>query len=181
MLNIAAIQTRHGKQQSQLHTTRTGTQGNSPQLDVSFKVGTVLVAIDAKSIPVSPGYRAYGYEALKTRWKKFAGDAGHEGYVDKADQQALELSSHPRGTNYDLLAAGYTHVLTILCSPFPEYIDTEDPSYYLHEDLPRIATPQELRELLADTDETQLKSIPFTRRLLEDAPTTTRPEDATGQ
>lgn len=135
------------------------------ELDVSFKVGTVLVAIDAKSIPISPGYRAYDYGALKTRWEKFAGDAKHKGYVKAADEQADKISRHPSGTNYDLPAQGCTHVLTILCSPFPEYIDTEDPNYYLRDDLPRIATPPELAAFLSDTNEAQLKALPFTRRL----------------
>lgn len=137
------------------------------ELDASFRVGTVLVAIDAKSIPLSPGYQRYQYGALKTRWEKFAGDARHEGYIEKADKQARALAQHPRGTNYDLPSDGFTHVVTLLCSTHPEYVDTDDPNYYLRANLPRIATPQELRNFLAETDEAELKALPFTRHLAD--------------
>ena len=135
------------------------------ELDASFGVGSVLVAVDAKSIPISLGHRRYQYGALRTRWEKFAGDGKHKGYVEKADEQADKLARHPRGINYDLVAAGYTHVVTLLCSAVPEFVDTDDPNFYVHDDLPRIATPQELRRFLAETNETELKSLPFARRL----------------
>lgn len=135
------------------------------ELDASFGVGSVLVAVDAKSIPLSPGHRRYQYGALKTRWEKFAGDGKNKGYVEKADEQAEKLARYPRGTNYALPAAGYTHVVTLLCGSIPEYVDTDDPNFYVRDDLPRIAAPQELREFLAETDEAELKSLPYARRL----------------
>jgi hypothetical protein len=135
------------------------------ELDASFGVGSVLVAVDAKSIPISLGHRRYQYGALRTRWEKFAGDGKRKGYVQKADGQAEKLARHPRGINYDLSAAGYTHVVTLLCSAVPEFVDTDDPGFYVREDLPRIATPQELRAFLTETDEAELRSLPFARRL----------------
>ncbi len=56
-------------------------------------------------------------------------------------------------------------MVTLLCSAVPEFVDTDDPNFYVHDDLPRIATPQELRRFLAETNDTELKSLPFARRL----------------
>lgn len=129
------------------------------ELDVSVRVGSVLVAIDAKSLQVSPGYRAHVHADLRNRWQKF------ERYVEHADEQAETLANRSRGTNYDLPADGYTHVVTLLCSTVPEYIDSDDPNFFVKEDLPRVATPSELRDYLAEAAEEELKALPFARRL----------------
>ncbi len=129
------------------------------ELDVSVRVGSVLVAIDAKAIHVPPGYRRFVHADLRNRWQKF------ERYVKHADEQAEKLVQQPRGTNYDLLADGYTHVVTLLCSTVPEYVDTDDPNYFITDDLPRVATPPELRNYLAEVAEEDLKSLPFTQRI----------------
>lgn len=129
------------------------------ELDASVRVGSVLVAIDAKSLQISPGYRGYVHADLRNRWQKF------ERYVGHADEQAETLAGRPRGTNYDLPADGYTHVVTLLCSTVPEYIDSNDPNFFVKEDLPRVATPPELRNYLAEATEEDLKALPFARRI----------------
>lgn len=141
------------------HQPPGGRKEQVAELDVSIRVGSVLVAIDAKSIRVSSGYRKYRYGALKTRWQKF------ERYVEEADEQADKLSHHPRGTNYDLLAGGYTHVVTLLCSAMPEYIDTDDENFYVRSDLPRVAAPLEMRSFLNEVAEEELKALPFAKQL----------------
>lgn len=130
------------------------------ELDASVRVGSVLVAIDAKSLQVSPGYRSYVHADLRNRWQKF------ERYVEHADLQAGTLAGRPRGTNYDLPADGYTHVVTLLCSTVPEYVDSDDPNFFVKEDLPRVATPLELRDYLAEVTEEELKELPFARRIV---------------
>jgi len=127
------------------------------ELDASVKVGSVLVAIDAKSLQVSPGYRAHVHADLRNRWQKF------ERYVEHADGQAETLAGRPRGSNYDLTGDGYTYVVTLLCSTVPEYIDSDDPNFFVKEDLPRVATPTELRDYLAEVTEEELKELPFAR------------------
>ena len=129
------------------------------ELDASVRVGSVLVAIDAKSLQVSPGYRAHVHADVRNRWQKF------ERYVEHADGQAETLAERPRGTNYDLLADGYTHVVMLLCSTVPEYIDSDDPNFFVREDLPRVATPSELRDYLAGVTEEELKALPFARSI----------------
>lgn len=129
------------------------------ELDVSVRVGSVLVAIDAKAIHVSPGYRRFVHADLRNRWHKFAG------YVEHADEQSEKLAGRPRGTNYDLLADGYSHVVTLVCSTVPEYLDTDDPNYFVTDDLPRVATPPELRNYLAEVAEADLKALPFARHI----------------
>ena len=129
------------------------------ELDASVRVGSVLVAIDAKSLQVSPGYRAHVHADVRNRWQKF------ERYVEHADGQAETLAGRPGGTNYDLLADGYTHVVTLLCSTVPEYIDSDDPNFFVKEGLPRVATPSELRDYLAGATEEELKSLPFAKRI----------------
>jgi len=129
------------------------------ELDASVRVESVLVAIDAKSLQVSPGYRAHVHADVRNRWQKF------ERYVEHADGQAETLAERPRGTNYDLLVDGYTHVVTLLCSTVPEYIDSDDPNFFVREDLPRVATPSELRDYLAGVTEEELKALPFARSI----------------
>ncbi len=129
------------------------------ELDASVRIGSVLVAIDAKSLQVSPGYRGYVHADLRNRWQKF------ERYVEHADGQAEMLARQPRGTNYDLLADGYTHIVTLLCSTVPEYVDSDDPNFFVKEDLPRVATPSEMRDYLAEVTEEELKALPFARRV----------------
>lgn len=125
------------------------------ELDVSVKIGSVLVAVDAKSIQISPGYRGYAHADLRNRWQKF------ERYVEQADKLAQQTS----GTNYDLLAEGYTHVVTLLCSTVPEFVDTDDPNFFVTGNVPRVATPPELRDYLAETSEEELKTLPFAKRI----------------
>lgn len=128
-------------------------------LDVSVRVGSVLVAIDAKAIQVSPGYRRYVHADLRNRWQKF------EQNVQHGDEQAYKLARQPKGTNYDLVADGYTHVVTLLCSTVPEFIDTDDENFYIRDDVPRVATPPELRNFLAEATEENLKALPFAKRI----------------
>ena len=47
----------------------------------------------------------------------------------------------------------------------PEYVDTDDPNFYITDDLPRVATPPELRNYLAEVAEKDLKVLPFARRI----------------
>ena len=129
------------------------------ELDASVRVGSVLVAIDAKSLQVSPGYRAHVHADLRNRWQKF------ERYIGHADRQAETLAGRPRGTNYDLTGDGYTHVVTLLCSTVPEYIDSDDPNFFVRDVLPRVATPSELRDYLAEVTEEELKALPFARQI----------------
>lgn len=129
------------------------------ELDVSVKVGSVLVAIDAKAIHVSPGYRRFVHADWRNRWQKF------EQYVEHADEQARKLAAQPRGTNYDLLADGYTHVVMLLCSTVPEYVNSDDPNFFITDDLPRVGTPPELRNYLAEVAEEDLKALLFARRI----------------
>jgi hypothetical protein len=129
------------------------------ELDVSVRVGSVLVTIDAKAIHVSPGYRRFVHADLRNRWHKF------ERYVEHADEQAKKLAAQPRGTNYDLLADGYTHIVTLLCSTVPEFVATDDPNFFITDDLPRVASPPELRYYLAEVAEEDLKALPFARSI----------------
>jgi hypothetical protein len=129
------------------------------ELDTSVRVGSVLIAIDAKSIRISSRFRRYEHAALRNRWQNFVGHVAH------ADEQARNLSRQPRGTNYDLVADGYTHVVTLLCSSTPEFIDTDDPSFYIRRNLPRIATPLELRNFLSETTEDELRALPYARSI----------------
>ena len=80
-----------------------------------------------------------------------------------ANAQADGLTHQPRGKNYDLVADGYTHVVTLVCSTLPEFIDTDEENFYIRDDLPRVATPLELRNFLAEAGEDELKALPFAK------------------
>lgn len=129
------------------------------ELDVSLRVENVLVVVDAKSIRVSQGYRRHEYGALRLRWEKF------EEYVKKADEQANNLAARPKGSNYDLKSEGYTHIVTLLCSAKPEYIDSNEKRFYIYDDLPRVATPLELRDYLSSVTPQELMLLPFAKKI----------------
>lgn len=61
-----------------------------------------------------------------------------------------EIVEQPRGTNCDLPADGHTHIVTLLRSTVPECIDTNDPNFYIRQDLLRVAAPLEFRDFLSD-------------------------------
>lgn len=56
-------------------------------------------------------------------------------------------------------------MVTLLCSTVPEYVDTDDPNFFATDYLPRVATPFELRNYLAEASEEDLKALPFARRI----------------
>jgi hypothetical protein len=136
-----------------------GPKRSIAELDVSLRVENVLVVVDAKSIRVSQGYRRHEYGALRLRWEKF------EEYVKKADEQANNLAARPKGSNYDLKSDGYTHIVTLLCSAKPEYIDSNEKRFYIRDDLPRVATPLELRDYLSAVTPQELMSLPFAKKI----------------
>lgn len=68
-------------------------------------------------------------------------------------------------TSRSFLEKGYTHIVTLVCSTVPEYIDTDDPNFFVSNDLPRVATPPELRNYLVEATEEGLKALPFGKRI----------------
>lgn len=121
------------------------------EADLSFRVGSVYIPIDIKAYLVTVEFDRGDYKAVNARWDYI------KGWVAQADKLGQVLSEKPRGTNYDLLADGFTHVLPIVCSPFHEYIGSRDARYFLTDTIPRVATPAEIAAFLKSTDEATLK------------------------
>ena len=44
-------------------------------------------------------------------------------------------------------------------------MDSDDPNFFVKDDLPRVATPPELRDYLAEATAEKLKALPFARRI----------------
>ena len=71
----------------------------------------------------------------------------------------------PKGDNYDLPALGIDGVLTVVCTPYTEYIPSRVPEFFLTEWVPRVVTPEELRDCLSSCTPDELSTNPRTRRL----------------
>ncbi|GAG53851.1 unnamed protein product, partial [marine sediment metagenome] len=57
------------------------------------------------------------------------------------------LSKTKIGNNY-ALPDETKHILSLVASPFPEYIDTKNDFYFLSQNIPRVCTPREIIELI---------------------------------
>lgn len=129
------------------------------QADCCRLHGSVLVLIDAKAYKVPQAYDRGDYSAVQTR-------VGYlRSWLDQADRLADGLRDNPVGSNFDLHALNVTHILTIVCTPYSEYIPERGSRFFLERDTPRVCTPSELRTYLLGHGPEALARNPNSRRL----------------
>lgn len=129
------------------------------EADVSFRIGPVYIPVDVKSYTVSNELQRGDYGAFSTRQQKI------QDWIRWMNSAGTELSNHPVGDNYDLLSAGITHVLPVVVSTFPESIHRLERRWFLEDDIPRIALPQELAYFLKKATSQQLIEHPGVTRI----------------
>lgn len=118
------------------------TDGTSKQIDASFKVGDSLLIAECRAKG-----KSFGFFRGDTRAIKYRNDFIQRLLWD-IDEKGRWLASRPVGLNYDI--HGFTKVICIGVTPFVEYIPGLSESYWLVKGVPRILTPVELRQMLAD-------------------------------
>lgn len=111
--------------------------GLERDIDVSFWSGNVLFVVECKAFGVPPAFDRGEPVALQTRKEKL--DAA----LSKIDSLCELLSMERKGRNFEL-PAKVTHIVSIVASPFPEYIDSKSDRYFLIPSIPRVCTPEEI-------------------------------------
>lgn len=97
------------------------------------------------------GYDAFKpHEIARSFWNVVPPGGYRNDKIDatlrEVDSKAKWLARNPKGTNYDISRFGST--LPVAVTPFAEYIPSEARFYWLEEGVPRVLTPEELRDLL---------------------------------
>jgi hypothetical protein len=134
-------------------------KSNLGQADCCRLLGSVLVLVDAKAYKIPQAYDRGDYSAVQTR-------SGYlRGWLDQADRLADSLRDNPVGSNYNLHALNVTHVLTIVCTPYSEFIPERSARFFLERDTPRVCTPSELRTYLLGHGPELLARNPNSRQL----------------
>ena len=117
--------------------------GQVKQIDYAASVNTCLVIVECKAVGRSIGFDRGNPEAIQYRMDNVV-----ERALCQVDDKAKWLASHPLGTNYDITR--YDCILPVAVSPFVEFIPTFDTRYWIADDIPRVLTPKELENLLAN-------------------------------
>jgi hypothetical protein len=115
--------------------------GHKMEVDISFCKDQVLFVLECKAFKVSTGFDRGQPKELETRRQKL------EEALDKVETLANMLAKEPRGRNYTI-PDGITHIISIVVSPFPEYVHQRSGRYFLTESIPRICTVEELTKFL---------------------------------
>jgi hypothetical protein len=122
--------------------------GSSKQIDASFAVGTRLFIVECRAWPRSIGFERGQAEAVAQRRRKI------DETLKSADDKAVWLARHPVGRNFDI--SNFSLVMPVGVTTLPEFIPSLFEWYWLRRGIPRVMTPEELEEELAQsTDETQ--------------------------
>lgn len=151
--------------------------GEDVEIDLPLRLGSVFVPVQTKTSVIEQSYEEGEYDSFHRRWesvKKKRQDTDRN-YARKLVENSISREF--------LLSNGITHVLPIVCTPFPEPVVSDRESYWLRwpseETLsesiqlpeatvneamenqswavPRVLTPTELYEFLETTVESELK------------------------
>lgn len=110
-------------------------------IDVSLCSSNVLFVVECKAFGVPPAFDRGEPAALGTRKEKL--DAA----LDQVDGLCELLSMERKGRNFEL-PAKVTHIVSIVASPFPEYVASRGDRYFLTPSIPRVCTPEEIVEFI---------------------------------
>jgi len=119
-----------------------GSDGTSKQIDYSVALDKRLVIVECKAVGKAIAFDRGVPEAIRFRIAKI------DDALKQVDEKASWLKDHLVGTNYDVRQ--FEEVLPVVVTPFPEYVPSLLPHYWLTEVLPRVLTPGELEESLQD-------------------------------
>lgn len=112
----------------------------SEEIDAVLKFNDeILIVVECKSIAMSVGFDIGNEESIEFRKKKMM-EA-----LNQVERKGSWLSKHMFGHGYDLRK--YKYILTVVVSPFVEFINTRSRKYWITENIPRVLTPGELYEL----------------------------------
>jgi hypothetical protein len=112
--------------------------GTSKQIDASFSIGSRLFIVECRATSESIGFLKGKPEAIRQRILKV------ERLLTDVDSKAKWLAAHPEGRNYNIRK--FTEIIPIGVTPFIEFIPSLFEWYWLRKGVPRVLTPDELRD-----------------------------------
>ncbi len=118
-----------------------GNDGTSKQIDYSIKIRNILLVIECKAVAKSIGFERGSINAINYRKEKVVIRS-----IKEAEEKCKWLINHKIGKNYDITSIDY--LLPIGVSTFPEYIHTKDNWFWITKNIPRVLTPDELKDLI---------------------------------
>lgn len=115
--------------------------GDKKQIDCAYAIENHLVIVECKAVNKSIAFDRGDPKALNYRREQVV-----ERSISEIDEKANWLAKNPLGTNYDI--SNFDDILPIAVSPFVEFIHSTNRYYWISKEVPRVLTPQELKELL---------------------------------
>jgi len=120
----------------------TALDGSKRQLDASFIAGDTMFLIESKAFSQKVRVERGDYAALKGRRETLGK------YLDQVESLAAFLLDNPKGRNYQI-PEGIRRFEHCLCTSSVEYIWSMEEDLWLNKDVPRIATVDELINMIA--------------------------------
>jgi hypothetical protein len=114
--------------------------GSSRQVDAAIAIGEILLIVECRANSRSIAFDR-GMPAAIARRREII-----ESALNDIDDKAAWLKKHPKGSRHDLTRFG--GILPIGVTPFPEFIHSRMPRYWLDSWLPRVLSLDELRDAL---------------------------------
>ena len=118
--------------------------GQQKEIDCAYAVGKHLVIVECKVVSRSIAYARGDRAAVEFRRNRVV-----ERGLAEADDKARWLAERPRGSNYDV--SHFTDILPVAVSPFADFMPSWAWKFWVTDTIPRVLTPTELGELLADS------------------------------
>ena len=109
-------------------------------IDASFVADETLFIVECKAFSQQARIDRGDYAALRDRRQTL------EKYLTQAEEVAALISDNPKGRNYEL-PRGVERIEPCVCTSGVEYIWSTDRRFWINDDVPRIATIEELLEL----------------------------------
>ena len=117
--------------------------GEKRQVDFACEVNGCLIIAECKAVSRSIGFDRGDPKAIQYRAERVVNKS-----LSEADEKANWLAKNPKGSNYDI--THYQKILPVGISPFVEFIPSFETKYWINNDLPRVLTPDEFFELIAN-------------------------------
>jgi hypothetical protein len=112
------------------------------QIDAAFDLGEILVIAECKAKSRSIAFDRGDPTAIDMRRDLV------EQALNESGEEAHWLNACRKGTKYDITK--YQYLLLVDVTPFKEFIPSLSPRYWITETLPRVLTPDELRDAITE-------------------------------
>lgn len=132
--------------------------GFERDIDVSFSFDNILFIVECKAFSVLPAFDRGEPTAIANRKEKL------ESGLKQVDTLCKLLCNETKGRNFEI-QENITHIVSLVASPHPEYIDISSDRYFLTPAIPRVCTPEEIVEFVKQFQIDSYTSKPYIWKL----------------